>query len=309
MSEYWNALSEQFNSLPNWAKAAIGAVVVGVPTYLLLVCNKKRPSPIKTDFKPGVVYLYQFPRSGVIPSISPFALKLETWLRLADVNYENVEINPLTTRSKYGQLPFIELDGIEYADSGLIIKELTTRLKKESLDAHLTNEQKGAARAFEQMIENTTLWTYGMVRYMEKFDEMFSEKILGQTVPFFFRLPMMKWSFQNSMKKRMYAHGIGRHTRDEIISIGFDDLKAISTYLGTKRFFMGDQPTRVDATLFGSLAQMIYIPITTPAGDYIKAECQNLVKYCDRVKEKFWPDWQEILENKSLNTWKNKKTA
>lgn len=93
MSEYLNALSEQFNSLPNWAKAAIGAVVVGVPTYLLLVCNKKRSSPIKTDFKPGVVYVYQFPRSRVIPSISPFALKLETWLRLADINYEVYKFN------------------------------------------------------------------------------------------------------------------------------------------------------------------------------------------------------------------------
>lgn len=55
-------------------------------------------------------------------------------------------------------LPFIELDGIEYADSGLIMKHLTTRMKEGSLDSKLTSEQKGAARAFEQMIENTTLW-------------------------------------------------------------------------------------------------------------------------------------------------------
>jgi hypothetical protein len=306
MSEFLNNLSDQFNSLPNWAKAAVGTVVIGVPSYLLLKCSQKRKSPYKTNFNAGVVYMYQFPRSPVIPSLSPFALKLETWLRMNNVNYENVEIDPWTVRSKEGMLPFIELDGVEYPDSGLIIKELTMRLKKEGLDANLTNEQKGSARAFEQMIENTTLLTYAMVRYGEKTDEMFNEKILGMKLPFFFKLPFFTWSFQNTMRKRLYAHGIGRHTRDDIISIGFDDLKAVSAYLGTKKFFMGDQPTRVDAALFGTLAQIVYVPITTPQGDFVKAECQNLVKYCDRMKEKFWPDWQEIITNKSLNTWKQK---
>lgn len=45
-------------------------------------------APLKTDFKKDVVYVYQFPRSLVIPSLSPYCLKLETWLRLADINYE-----------------------------------------------------------------------------------------------------------------------------------------------------------------------------------------------------------------------------
>lgn len=88
MSEYLNSLSDQFTSLPNWAKVAIGAVVVGVPTYILLKCNKTRKSPYKTDFKTGVVYVFQFPRSPVIPSLSPFALKLETFLRMNDIHYE-----------------------------------------------------------------------------------------------------------------------------------------------------------------------------------------------------------------------------
>lgn len=87
-SEFFNNLSEQLNNLPTWAKTAIGVVVVGVPVYAIFCHNKKRKSPIKTDFKHGVVYVYQFRRSPVIPSISPFCLKLETWLRIADINYE-----------------------------------------------------------------------------------------------------------------------------------------------------------------------------------------------------------------------------
>ena len=36
----------------------------------------------------GRVYLYQFPRTYFVPSLSPFSFKLETWLRMANIEYE-----------------------------------------------------------------------------------------------------------------------------------------------------------------------------------------------------------------------------
>lgn len=42
----------------------------------------------KKNWERDVVYLYQFPRAGCVPNISPFCLKLETWLRVADIKYE-----------------------------------------------------------------------------------------------------------------------------------------------------------------------------------------------------------------------------
>ena len=35
-----------------------------------------------------VVILHQFPRGYKVPSASPFALKLETYLRMADITYK-----------------------------------------------------------------------------------------------------------------------------------------------------------------------------------------------------------------------------
>lgn len=48
------------------------------------------PKPIvhKTNFEKDVVYLFQFSRTPVIPSMSPYCLKVETWLRLAGLKYE-----------------------------------------------------------------------------------------------------------------------------------------------------------------------------------------------------------------------------
>lgn len=51
---------------------------------------KKEPKPNvhKQDFEKDVVYLYQFPRSPTIPSVSAYCLKVETFLRVTGVKYE-----------------------------------------------------------------------------------------------------------------------------------------------------------------------------------------------------------------------------
>jgi glutathione S-transferase len=303
MSKFFDGVCEQFDSLPTWAKAAIGTAAIAVPGYLLFCRKKQQPTLLKKDYKTGVVYVYQFPRLTVIPSLSPYCLKLETWLRMADINYENVDCS-MMTRSSKGLLPFIELNGKQYADSGFIIKELTRIFNKNELESSLSLEQKAIALAFEKMTENATVASYGYIRWVENADKFISEKLHGP-LPFFFKTPFARWSLTKNFKKRFIVHGIGRHSREDIISLGVEDLKALSTYIGSKKFFGGDNPTRVDCSLFGFLAQLIYIPIKTPHMDFLKSDCQNLIQYCDRMKERFWPDWNEACANRSMHTsWK-----
>lgn len=60
-------------------------------------------------------------------------------------------------RSKKGQLPFVELNGEEIADSSIIIKELSSKYEKD-LDSGLTNEQKNVSYAMTTMLENHLIW-------------------------------------------------------------------------------------------------------------------------------------------------------
>uniref|UniRef100_A0A914X127 Failed axon connections homolog n=1 Tax=Plectus sambesii TaxID=2011161 RepID=A0A914X127_9BILA len=301
------SVMEWFESLPVWGKAAaVGGAVLAASVPVYLVTKRPRPSPYKSDWKQGVVYLYQVPRFSTIPSASPYCLKLETWLRMADITYENVDV-PMSVRSREGLVPFVELNGVEYPDSGLAIRDLTKFLAKEAMEAHLNDEQKSASRAFEKMIEHSTMWTYGMIRYLEKFDE-FAElfpPFLGPLQPLL--VWMMKRSIRSGVAQRIKAVGIGCHPRDEIINIGLEDLRAVSNYLGNKHYLTGYKPTRVDATLFGFLAQVVYMPIASPHNDLIQQECTNLKEYCDRIKGRFWPDWNECTQKRSLHTeWKKR---
>lgn len=77
---------------------------------------------------------------------------------------------------------------------------------------------------------------------------------------------------------------------------------------------MGDKSTELDCALFGMLAQCVwnmpgspmeqlinsekrslfmYVPFVNSS--YLPGEFHNLKLFCERMKEKFWPDWDECL--------------
>lgn len=47
-----------------------------------------KPTVHKANFEKDIVYLYQLSRTPLLPSTSPYCLKVETWLRIAGIKYE-----------------------------------------------------------------------------------------------------------------------------------------------------------------------------------------------------------------------------
>ena len=85
----------------------------------LLKPPKKYPKLLKKDWEENVVYLYQFPfnKNGMNPS--PFAWKVEIYLKSNKIPHEIIP--SFTNRSEHGLIPFIELNGKQYADSQYIL--------------------------------------------------------------------------------------------------------------------------------------------------------------------------------------------
>ena len=91
------------------------------------------------------------------------------------------------------------------------------------------------------------------------------------------------------------------------------DLAALSLWLGEKKFFHGSKPSSLDCTVFGHLAQFLFIDIGFPQKvytiampalkqlkhylqTYLENHCQNLVAFVNRMKEEYWKDWDESIQ-------------
>ncbi|CAP37862.1 Protein CBG20931 [Caenorhabditis briggsae] len=107
---------------------------------------------VKSEWEQDKVYLIQFPRTGCLPSPSPYSLKLETWLRMAGIDYENVS-NEFKHMSKRGQQPFIELNGEQISDTSIIIDILADKVKGKEL-TELSTLDKAKEHAFYTLIEH-----------------------------------------------------------------------------------------------------------------------------------------------------------
>lgn len=265
-----------------------------------------KPTVHKANFEKDVVYLYQFTRTPMLPSISPFCLKVETWLRLAGLKYENID-HKLKLRSKKGQLPFVEVNGEEIADSTIIMTELAQRFEKD-LDVALTQEQRNIAHAMISMLENHLVWVVLSWRIKNTEQMLKGYKInlqhaLGSRLPnallnFFF-----KFQFSRKGAKKVKAQGLGVHKPEEIEEFGRKDLKVLSELLADKPFFFGDEPTTLDCVAFSVLAQIHFILDEVKYGlkEFMQENCPNLVGHVSRIKERCFPDWEDICTKLDLN--------
>lgn len=261
------------------------------------------PTVHKTDFVKDTVYLYQFSRCPSIASASPYCLKVETFLRMAGLTYENVD-HKLKYKSKQGLLPFIELNGQEINDSEIIIKELSERFEK-NLDEGLTAEQKLTSHAFTSMLDNKTSWVVRWWRYNNPQQFIDSAKldlkqVVNSVLPKSVITLLFKMGFRSHIKFAV-GHGLGKHESKQINDFGKEDLKSLSQLLGEKKFFFGNEPHLLDCVAFAHVSQFVYLPFDD-FEEWLKNETPNLIAHCERIKEKYWPDWDRLCKSLELNT-------
>ena len=239
-----------------------------------------------------VVLLHQFNRSTHCPGSSPFTLKLETFLRAMKIEFENDFKYVVGAK---GKTPYITFRGKDIADSEFIIEHLQEAFGKRLNDG-LTPEQEAASRALQVTLDERFYWCLNLDYFIYNKGRNFFE-INTVDMPKFTR-PMFLRYLVKLTKKQTHAHGIGRHTQEEVKEITLGDLKAFSDYLGNKPYLLGETLTIADCSLFGHLCMAYY---HNDDGNYIKeairGEFSNLLKFLDRVKENYWPDWDECLLN------------
>jgi len=224
------------------------------------------------------------------PTSAPFPLKLDTWLRMANIPFEFVIANDPGKGPK-GKSPWIEIGDLRMGDSSLIIEYLEQRYGVD-LDAQLDSQQRALAITIQRMLEE---------HYHQCFEHQlfFGKGAQARLQEFVATMPIpLRWLVPSVLKrtfsKQLYARGMGRHTKEVIIEQGKADLDALSVLLGDKLYMMGDQPSAIDACVFGFLGVSLYVDGDNPLYQY-GASRENLMRYCERMRARYYPETLKTL--------------
>jgi len=228
--------------------------------------------------------VHEIPDAWGLPSVGPFCLKLETWLRMVDIPYRAV-IDATPFGGPKRKLPWIEHEGNKLGDSGLIIEYLEKRLER-SADASLSASERSVGHALRRLIEENLYWTMVYDRWMVEKNWPVARKVILGRVPAAAR-PIIAPIARRGVRKQLEAHGIGRHSREEIHAIGRADVGAIAEVLGDKPFLMGGAPSQIDAVAYGLLANIALVPIESPVRDEIQGR-RKLMSYIERIRERYF---------------------
>ena len=233
-----------------------------------------------------MITLIHFRPAFGLPDPSPFVIKTMVLLKLAGQAYQS-EIASTPGRGPKGKLPAIR-DGAEMIGDSEIIRGYLERKYGIDFDRGLDPMAKAVAHSFARMLEERTYWVVVHDRWM---DDRHWPTV---SAAFFGGLPPVVRSLipkiaRRHVRRNLLAHGLGRHTPVEIAAMGTADIRAVAAWLGDKPYFMGGEPSGVDATVYGFIAAILVPPFATP----MKAEAlkhSNIVAYEQRMRERFFKE-------------------
>lgn len=232
------------------------------------------------------IVLHQPPtRPWGVPNLSPFCIKLETYLRFRELPFE-VKAGDIR-RAPKGKIPFVTLeDGRVMGDSQLIIEHLEAA-HGPGLDAHLGVQERAQGRLVQRMLDEAYYFVAMYLRWGDDGATAVLRPEFVKVLPSFLRIafPFIVRSVRGTLK----TQGTGRHTPDEIVEMGKKDWDAFSVLLGDKPYILGDRPSTADCSLYAFVVGSSCFPYDAPVKAHLEAK-NNLMAYRERIRARYYPD-------------------
>ena len=161
------------------------------------------------------------------------------------------------------------------------------------MDSFLTAEQKALAHLTTKSLDENLYWCLVHSRWMRDDTWPIVNETFFGDMPFPLRL-FLPNMIKKGVKKNLYGQGIGRHSNDEILDIADKSFIALSTLLADKEYLFGDQACSFDAAVYAMLCQFISVDFYNEFNALARKH-QNLVKYCERIENKFYQKHDKSL--------------
>jgi glutathione S-transferase len=224
--------------------------------------------------------------------LSPFVVKLHTWLRLAELPYQ-FEVGNLR-KMPAGKLPALTLeDGRLLGDSHFIIQHLSAQHGDPLREADWPAALRAQARAFRALLETDVYFAGVYQRWAteEGFALLAPElrRYLGSMgVPGLLQ-GFVAGKVRQKVIDQLKAQGTGRRPQAHIHALACEGMAALGDFLADKPWMLGERPSYLDATAFAFLHTQLRAPFASPVQAEVAGRA-NLVAYERRIRERFWPE-------------------
>ena len=184
------------------------------------------PRTVTTMAAVAPVVVVQFPDLWG-RNVSPFGLKLEAWLRLADIPY-TVEPTASLGKAPKGKLPYIRDEGRLIGDTTLIIEHLKSTRGIDP-DAGLTEREYAEALMLQRMLEEHFYFALVYSRWIDEAGWAVLQPAFFGHVPFPVRQVAATY-VRRRIRRMLHLQGMGRHRPSEIYAMARNDLQALADY-------------------------------------------------------------------------------
>lgn len=208
-------------------------------------------------------------------------MKLEVWLRLAQVPHQTLPLDG-PPRSKSGKVPYIERpDGSLLSDSSAIISVLSQEWSV-TLDAHLTSAERARATVLQRCFEENLYWLLVYERWVRAEGWQLTKRAYFGALPPLLR-DVISAFIRRKVLRDAWGQGLARLSYAQIVERATHDFSALEAALGEQPYFLGERPTSIDATAYAFLANLLLPPIPGEARERLSA-APNLVSYVERMR-------------------------
>lgn len=220
-----------------------------------------------------------------LPDGSPFVTKTHVLLKMAGVPYTFAKAN--FSKAPKGKIPYIDDNGMLLGDSGFIRGHLESKYKAD-FDKGLSLAEKAIALAFERLCEDHLYWAIVRERWTIEANFNKGPRHFFDDAPAVMR-PLIIGVMNRRVRRTLHGQGFGRHSEIEVAHLAGRDLEAISNFLGSKPWLMGQEPCAADATVWSTVTSALCPLFEGPVASAAKSHA-NLATYRDRGLAKWFEE-------------------
>ena len=223
--------------------------------------------------------LYSYPTLFGVADNNAYGLKVFAFLKLAGVPFRHEHIFDASAAPR-GQLPYIEDDGEKVGDSETILAFITQKYDVR-LDAPLGTAERDTRLMLTRMLDDL----YWVMSYSRWQDERYWPAFRNALLREHSRLTEADlFKAREFNAKRYYFQGIGRFEPDAAMARGLADLGVLANLLPESGFLFGNNPTSIDAAIYGFIANIYFYDIYTPLKEFVTTHAK-IARHCRAIHQ------------------------